>query len=214
MNLVDPKIEDFCRTHSTLPSAICAELAAYTEANVPMSIMLSGPLVGSFLGLLARLKGAKRVLEVGCYTGYSALAMAENLPEDGTVITLDIDAKAGDIAKRFWAKSPHGKKIELILGPAQENLESNVKLEGPFDLAFVDANKPGYVDYVKAILPRLSPQGLIVADNTLYEGQVLNENPEGNARAIREFDDWVASQPNLHKTLLPVRDGLYLIQRL
>lgn len=208
MNFVDPKLEAFCESRSSLPSGHCQALAAYTESNVPRSIMLSGPLVASFLGLLARVSGARNVLEIGCYTGYSALALAENLPPDGSVITLDIDEKNGEIARRFWAMSPHGKKIELILGPAQATLE---KLSGPFDMVFIDADKPGYINYVKTVLPKLSRRGVIVADNSLFFGQVLDENSEGNGKAMREFDDWVAAQPNLYKTLLPVRDGLNLI---
>lgn len=211
MKFIDPALEAFCESHSTPPSEVCSALSKYTQANVPMSVMLSGPLVGSFLGFLAHTLGARRVLEVGCYTGYSALSLAEHLPSDGEVITLDINPETAKVAQNFWDKSPHGKKIQLILGNAKETLGG---LSGPFDLVFIDADKAGYTAYTLAALKLLSPNGVIVCDNCLYSGEVTGSNLEGNAKAIRKFDDWVSTQKDLYKTLVPIRDGLYLIRKL
>ena len=196
--------------HSSPPSPETRALEQYTLANVPMSVMLVGSLVGGFLRFLVQATRAKRVLEVGCYTGYSALSMAEGLPADGKLTTLDIDPDNAKIAREYWAKSPHGKKIELIVGDAKQTLE---KLSGPFDFVFVDADKNGYIKYVELALKRLSPTGIIVCDNCLFGGGVVESNPrEANAKAIKAFDEWVHSRTDLQSVLLPVRDGLMLIR--
>src|SRR5450631_3616699 len=116
MKLVSEDIEQYCLTHSTKPSAHCEAIDAYTRANVAVPQMVSGSLVGSFLGFLVQMTGARRILEVGCFTGYSALAMAEQLPDGGEVVTLDIDPETNAIAQGFWKKSPHGSKIRSIVG--------------------------------------------------------------------------------------------------
>ncbi len=211
MKLVDESIEAFCRSHSFPPSQVSEALAKYTLANVPCSIMLCGPLVGCFLGLMARTIGAKRALEVGCYTGYSALWMAENLPQNGEVVSLDINPDTAKVAQQFWSKSPHGKKIRLELGDARKTLET---LKGPFDLVFIDANKEGYIHYAERALELLSSNGVIIADNCLYSGEVVEENLEGNALHIRKFDEWVAARSDLYQTLLPIRDGLFVLRKL
>jgi caffeoyl-CoA O-methyltransferase len=209
--LITPEIEDYCRAHSRLPSKACEALETYTRDNVAMSVMISDPLVGSFLGLMVGITGAKRILEIGCYTGYTALAMAERLPEDGEVITLDINESTDRIAKEFWAKSPHGKKIHSMIAPAGDTLS---KLTGPFDLVFIDADKTGYVKYLNQALELLAPQGVIIADNCLYQGLVTQSRPaEESAQAVRAFNEYVAKHPSLECTLLPVKDGLMLLRR-
>jgi caffeoyl-CoA O-methyltransferase len=127
------------------------------------------------------------------------------------VVTLDIDEKNTAIARQFWAKSPHGKKIRLVLGPAAETIRS---VEGLFDLVFIDADKVGYIQYVEAALERLSPNGVIVADNCLYSGEVLeSEGASEFGQAIRRFNARIQSDPQLDVVLLPVRDGMYLIRK-
>ncbi len=206
------KIDQYCSDKSTPVSSICNEIEHYTKSHVPMSVMLVGPLEGSFLGFLASLVQAKRVLEIGCFTGYSALAMAERLPPDGELITLDINSETTEIAKKYWGQSTHGKKIRMILGPA---LESLTNLRGPFDLVFIDAAKLEYLEYLQRCLGMLSERGLIVADNALWQGEVLNSNTKDEgARAIQKFNDFVAQQRNLEKILLPIRDGMFLIRKL
>ena len=212
LSLVSEPIDAYCKGHSSLPSRACEELAEFTRKNIPMSVMLSGPLVGSFLGILIKSIKAKRVLEVGCYTGYSALCMAETLPEDGELITLDINPEISPITKRFWERSPHGKKIKLILGPA---IESMNQLKPSFDLIFIDADKANYTNYAKRSLELLSDCGLIVADNCLFQGEVLQppNTMSDNAKGICQFNDFVHNHPDLESTLLPVRDGLHLVRR-
>jgi caffeoyl-CoA O-methyltransferase len=210
-HLIRSEIEEYCRAHSTVPSKDCEAIETYTQANVPMAVMISDPIVGGFLGFMVGALGARRILEVGCFTGYTALAMAERLPEDGELITLDISEETDRIAKRFWAKSPHGKKIRSMIGPAGDTLK---QLKGPFDLVFVDADKVGYVNYVKQALELLAPNGVLIADNCLYQGHVLESSPtETGAQAIKEFNAFVAKNERLEKTLLSVKDGLMLIRK-
>lgn len=210
-HIVKEEINQYCEKQSSLPSPLTEQLTAYTLEKVEYPQMLSGPLVGSFLGLLTKLVRAKRILEVGTYTGYSALYMAENLPEGGELITLDISAERIEIAKTFWNQSPHGKKITSILGPANETIKT---LSPSFDLVFIDADKTGYLEYLKASLGLLSPTGLIVVDNCLWNGTVLEKSPsDPDAIAIKNFNAYVAKDSSLQKTLVPIRDGLFLIRR-
>jgi caffeoyl-CoA O-methyltransferase len=177
-----------------------------TYASVQSPGMQVGRLEGSFLRLLVRLARARRVLELGTFTGYSALAMAEGLPEDGELITCDVDSGAVAVAQRYWARSPHGHKIHPRLGPALETLQG---LEGPFDLVFIDADKGNYLAYYEAVLPLVRQGGLIVADNTLWHGRVLKPT-EPSDRAIVAFNDAVARDTRVEKVLLTVRDGMML----
>lgn len=206
------EIDEYCASKSTPVSKVCDEIEKYTVAHVPMSVMLVGPLEASFLGFLVSLTQAKRVLEIGCYTGYSALAMAERLCENGEFITIDMNPETSQIAQQFWKKSPHGSKIKLILGPALETVKS---LKGPIDLVFLDATKTEYLDYLEWTLPLLSERGVIVADNCLREGAVLNPRvSDEGTRAIRRFNDFVAGRTDLESVLLPVRDGVFLIRKI
>ena len=174
--------------------------------------MLSGAMVGSFLGFLIGAIGAKRILEVGTYTGYSALYLAERLPSDGELITLDKNPETQNIARRYWDRSPAGKRIRALAGDAGQLIQT---LKGPFDFIFIDADKGGYLNYLKATLPMLSPKGIIVADNTLWSGRVLEEpsSADADTKAIQAFNEFVAKDPNLESCLLPVRDGLHMIRR-
>lgn len=211
LGFVSEALDNYCVDHSTPASTICNEIETYTRKSVEQSMMLTGPLEGAFLKFLIRLTGAKRVLEFGTYTGYSALSMAEALPSDGKVVTLDIDPKNTAIAKEFWSCSDHGKKIQLILGDAVETVRL---LEGQFDLVFIDADKPGYIKYLDAALAKLSAKGVIAVDNTLFSGEVLQKSPPSeNGRAIAAFNERVRTDPKLDTVLLPIRDGLYLIRK-
>lgn len=212
MQLVDPLVEEYCVHISSKPSSLCEELADFTRQNVPHSQMLIGPLEASVLGFLIRACSYRRVLEIGTYTGYSALAMAENLPDEGELISLDINAETTEIAKRFWARSPHGKKIHHILGDARESIE---QLKGNFDLVFIDADKESYGFYFEKLYPRLSPRASVVVDNTLWSGRVLQANAEGSTKAIQDFNQMIASRAGdeFYVSLLPVRDGMLLIQK-
>ncbi len=168
--------------------------------------MQVGHLEGSFLYLLAKLARAKRILEIGTFTGYSALAMAEALPPGGRLITCDIDSVATGIARRFWKKSPHGKKIELRLGPALATLP---RIKGPFDLVFIDADKENYQRYWNLCVPKVRRGGLLVADNVLWSGRVLRPT-DRITRAIAAFSRFVDSDRRVESVMLPVRDGITL----
>ncbi len=210
LGFVSEALDSYCIQQSNPVSPVLKELEAHTRANVAHSMMLTGPLEGALLAFFCRLIGAKRVLEFGTYTGYSALSMAEALPEDGEVITLDIDPTNTAIAQSYWKKSPHGKKIRLLLGPATETA---AQLNGLFDLVFIDADKEGYWNYLQVALKHLSPKGLVICDNTLFSGEVLSKTPpSANGVAIKEFNQKVAAA-SLDCVLIPVRDGLYLIRK-
>lgn len=209
MKLAPDEIENYCLSKSTTPSANCEEIFNYTKANVEMPEMLIGPMIGSVLGFLVHSVCAERVLEIGCFTGYSALAMAERLPMDGELITLDINEETAKVAREFWAKSRHGKKIKLIVAPAIETLKT---LEGPFDFILIDADKENYPAYFERALELLSPSGIIALDNSLRGGEVLKENTDEGTKAIRALSESLAKRRDLVKVLLPVRDGLLLVQ--
>lgn len=212
MQFIDKNIENYAVSKSTQPSSICQKLAEYTHKNTELPQMLTGPMEMSFMGFLLRSLGTKRVLEIGTFTGYSALSMAENLPEDGEVVTLDIDQATTTIAQQFWNESQHGSKITSLLGPA---LESIAKLEGEFDLVFIDADKSNYLNYLKAVLPKLTKGGVVVVDNVLWSGKVLDrDRADASTKAIIELNDFVAQSNTLYGTLLPIRDGMFLIKPL
>jgi caffeoyl-CoA O-methyltransferase len=206
LTLVPTAVEAYAQAHTEAPGALFEELRETTHAHMERPQMQVGGLEGAFLRLLVRLARARRVVEVGTFTGYSALMMAEGLPDDGELITCDIDPKATELARAFWARSPHGRKIQLRLGPALETLRA---LEGPIDLAFIDADKTGYSAYYDALLPLLRPGGLLVADNTLWRGRVL-EPSSPDDHALAAFNDKVAADPRVEKVLLTVRDGMTL----
>ena len=153
--------------------------------------------------------GARRVLEIGTFTGYSALSMAAALPEDGRIDTLDVEPRHAEVAQRYFDRSPHGSKITLHLGPALETLE---RLEGLWDLVFVDADKGNYDAYVEAVLPRLSERGLIAIDNTLWSGRVLDPQDD-DTRAIAALNDKLAADERVVVAQLTIRDGVTLVRR-
>ena len=215
MKFVDPKIEKYALEKSTLPGDVPQKLAAFTRAHEQMGQMLIGELEGAFLGFLLRATRAKTVLEVGTFSGYSALAMAENLPSHGTVHTIDIESK--EYTERFWKQSAHGHKIVAHRGPALEVIPT-IKEPSLFDFIFIDADKENYKNYVELGLRRLSPTGAIAVDNVLWSGRVLKSEKEldkddTSTRAIQQLNNWVATQDNLYSVLLPIRDGILLIHK-
>lgn len=179
--------------------------------------MLSGHVEGQTLKMFIRMMGAKRILEIGMFTGYSALAMAEALPEDGRLVACEVDSYVADFAKACFAASPHGGKITVEVAPALETLEKLVDAGESFDLVFIDADKREYVDYFRLLLDTglLAPQGVICVDNTLFQGQVYlpPEQRTPNGEAIAQFNRIVAEDPRVEQILLPLRDGLTLIRR-
>jgi caffeoyl-CoA O-methyltransferase len=173
--------------------------------------MLIGPHEGALLAMLVRLSGARRVLEIGTFTGYSALCMAEALPGNGRLITCEIRPRHAEISQSFFKRSPHGHKIRLRLGPALETLAS-LSHATKFDFVFLDADKENYVNYYEAVLPRLRSGGLIVADNVLWSGRVLVPKKKTD-RAVVKFNKHVLRDPRVECVMLPVRDGVSLIRK-
>jgi len=205
----DP-IQSYAESFSTPEPELLAELARETRATRKDATMLVGHMEGLLLKFLARMTGARRALEIGTFTGYSALALASGLPDGGTLVTCDIDPDATAIARRYWARSPHGAKITLRLGPALETIPA---LEGPFDLAFIDADKANYVRYWDAIVPKVRAGGVIAADNVLWSGRVLDPK-EDNDRALAAFNAHVRADARVEHVMLPVRDGITVAIRL
>ena len=208
-DILPAEIDAYAESHTSNPATIFDELAAETRDKMQMYIMQVGKVEGAFLKLLTKITQAKRVLEIGTFTGYSALCFAEGLHADGKVITCDIDPEATEMAKRYWAKSPHGGKIELRLGPALDTIPT---LEGPFDLAFIDADKPNYINYWEAILPKLRTGGLIVVDNVLWSGRVVNPQDELD-RAVHQFNEHAIKDARIESVMLTVRDGITLARK-
>jgi caffeoyl-CoA O-methyltransferase len=212
MEPIIPKaIEDYCAEHSAPASALRAELEEYTRRDVAHPQMLTGSLEAALLQTLVRVSGAHHVLEIGLYTGYSALAMAEALPEDGRLVSCEISAENARTAQSFIARSPHAGKIRIELGPALETI-AQLPPEPPFDFVFLDADKENYLNYYEAVLPRLRTGGLIVADNVLWSGRVLEPRRETD-RLIARFNDRVRTDARVECVMLPVRDGVSLIRK-
>ena len=168
-----------------------------------------GRVEGTFLKLLVRLSGARRALEIGMFTGYSGLMIAAGLPDDGELITCDVDPKVEAIARRYFARSPHGRKIAIRMGPALETIRT---LSPSIDFVFLDADKENYPNYYEAVFPLLSPGALIVADNVLWSGKVLDPQEESD-RAIAAFNERVTADSRVEKVLLTVRDGMVLARK-
>lgn len=205
----DEKALEYARQHSTTTSPLLQEVTDTTHRELERPRMLSGVLDGGLLMALVHATQARLVLEIGTFSGYSSLAMASVLPEGGRIVTCEIDGKAAAVARRHFAASPDGERIELRIGPAMETVDA---LEGPFDLVFIDADKPGYLGYYEAVLPKLAPNGVIAVDNTLWGGRVLDPSEESEStRAIREFNDRVQADERTHCVVLPVGDGMTLI---
>ena len=203
-------IERYCTEHSSGASALATELEQQTYADCEDSQMLIGAWEGALLRMIVAMSGARRVLEIGTFTGYSALTMAEALPADGQIITCDVNADTSAIAQRFFDRSPHGRKIVVRLGLALDTLRT---LRPPFDLAFIDADKENYCAYFEACLGLLRPNGLIVADNVLWSGRVLH--PENDLdRAIVAFNEQVRNDKRVECVMLPIRDGVSVIRKL
>jgi len=174
--------------------------------------MLSGHVEGRFLAFLVRMLRARRVLEIGMFTGYSALAMAEALPRGGEVVACEVDPYVAGLAFDWLARSPAGASVMIEVGPALETL---ARLQGPFDLVFIDADKTGYLDYYRYIIDSdlLADGGVIAVDNTLLQGQPWATNPTVNGAAVAEFNQTVADDPRVEQVLVPLRDGVTLIRR-
>ncbi|MDH4469232.1 MAG: class I SAM-dependent methyltransferase [Bacteriovoracaceae bacterium] len=211
-NIVAKEIEKYCEEHSTPMGTIFEKLKTRTYQTMKAPHMQVGALEGSFLQLLINCINAKRILELGTFTGYSALAMAEALPEDGELITCDIDPAATAVAQEFWSQSEHGKKIKLRMGPALATIAS-LDLEFELDLVFIDADKGNYINYWDACIPKLRRGGLMVVDNVLWSGRVLNP-VEKSDHHIVSFNEHAKNDSRVKLVLLPIRDGMLIARKI
>ena len=206
---IDEAVEQFARDHTEPETDLYRRLREETYRTMEWPQMQVDVIEGRFLKTLVRLTGARTILEVGMFTGYSALMMAEGLPDNGTLITCEIDPKAEAIARRYFAESPDGHKITIRMGPALDTIKT---LTDPLDLVFIDADKPNYSNYYEACLPLVKPGGLIVADNVLWSGKVLNPKDDDD-HAIVAFNDLVQSDRRVENVCLTVRDGMMLARK-
>ena len=203
---VPNEVEEYAARYTSAQAELFDRLGAETRETQQAPQMMVGHLEGAFLAFLVAMTNAKRIVEVGTFTGWSSIAMAAALPPDGSIVSCDINEETTAVARRYAEEAGVADRIEYRLGPAVETLAT---LEGPFDLAFIDADKGGYVDYYEAILPKLAPGGTIAADNTLFG---LDGDGE-NAGAITRFNDHVLRDERVDTVLLPFREGLTLIRR-
>ena len=210
-SLVPAEIEAYAQAHSRPESEIRRALREETERTMKYARMVVGPLEGAFLQMMAQLVEAKRVLEIGMFTGYSALCFAEALPEDGLVITCEINEQSAAMGRRYAARSPHGSKIIVRMGPALETMRT---LTGPFDLIFIDADKANYLNYYRRALDLLAPRGVILIDNVLWSGEVLTQPPpDASTAAIQELNRTVSTDPRVTAVLVTIRDGVLVVRQ-
>lgn len=207
---LDPEVDRYAAEHSTEPGELLRELEQYTYDHLENPGMVVGGLEGAFLKMLVRLLDARRALEIGLFTGYSALCMAEAMSGEGEVISCELEEKHAEVARSFIERSPVGHRIDIRMGPALESLKD---IDGPFDLVFLDADKENYCNYYDAVLPKLRSGGLIAADNVLWSGRVLDPKEESD-HALVAFNNKVHADPNVENVLVTLRDGVMLARRI
>lgn len=208
--ITDPKIDQYSEEHTTPESKDIQNLIISSDKELEYIDMLSGRVVGQLLKMLIKISRAKRILEIGTFTGYSAIMMAEALPNNGEVVTLEMNLRYQKLAQKHFDESKVGSKIKMIKGNAQQTI---LDLEGEFDLVYLDGDKLRYQFYFEEVLPKLKSGGLIIADNVLWDGTVLNPEDD-KAKAIADFNKKVAEDNRVEQVLLPVRDGVNVIRKL
>ena len=210
IEIVDPRVEQYAAEHTTPEPPWFAALAEETRASTSAPGMMVGTLEGRFLTALVAMLRPRSVLEIGTFTGYSALSMAEALPPGGRIVTCDISEEHAAIARKHIGAGPYADRIEIRVGPA---IDTIADLPGPFDLVFIDADKTGYLAYYEATLPKLSPDGVIAVDNVLWSGRPLDSGEtDADTVAIREFNDRLAADDRVEVVMLTVRDGVSLVR--
>jgi caffeoyl-CoA O-methyltransferase len=210
---LSPAVHEYLVAHGTPPDAIAEELIEATRKLGGVSIMQVAPEQGAFMTLFTRAIGARRAIEIGTFTGLSALSIARGLPEDGQLLCCDVSDEWARIGRPYWEKAGVADRIELRIAPAIETLQA-LPEEPTTDLAFIDADKPGYVDYYEALLPRMRAGGVILADNVLWSGKVADPAADDDqTEAIRRFNDHVAADARCDCVMLPVSDGLTFLRK-
>ncbi len=211
MDIISPVAESYAEKYTSELDSVRAEILRETIATHPEHHMLSGQLQGKFLEILSNLLQPAYILEIGTFVGYSAICLAKGLQKQGELHTIELREDAASIARSNFSRTNEAHKIILHVGNALEIIPT---LERPWDLVFIDADKPNYIEYYKAVLPRVRSGGVILADNVLFHGQVLEEPVTGkNAKAIQSFNDYVQADESVEKVMLTVRDGLLMIRK-
>jgi caffeoyl-CoA O-methyltransferase len=211
MELIDEKLLKYCENNSLKESRILIELSRFTHLNVLSPRMLSGHLQGSFLALLSKIMRPQNILEIGTYTGYSAICLAQGLQEDGTLITIDRNEELEDIVNSFLNKAQLQNKVKMFVGDAKQIIP---KLEHNWDLIFIDADKEAYIQYFDLVIDRLNSGGVIIADNVLWSGKIVDENTKDKScLALQKFNEYVLNDDRVENVLLPIRDGLNVIRK-
>jgi caffeoyl-CoA O-methyltransferase len=210
MEFIDSAIEEYARVFSGEPSALLQELDRETHAMILQPRMLSGHLQGRFLSFFAKVCRPTTILEIGTFTGYSALCLAEGLTSNGRLITIDINEELETFTRSFFDRSEYKAQIDYRIADAKDEL---TKIEGPFDLVFIDADKRNYALYYDLILDKMSPGGIILVDNVLWSGKIVDESArDKSTQALRDFNQKCLADPRVDKMLLPLRDGLYMLR--
>lgn len=206
-------VEEYCQAHSSAEGELLYSLNRETHLKVMNPRMLSDHIQGMFLTAIVRMMRAVSVLEIGTYTGYSALCLAEGLPENGHLDTIEIDEELEEIIQKYFVQSPLKEKISLHIGDAKEIIPT---LDGGWDLVFMDGDKEEYTTYYELVLPKLRSGGFILADNVLWSGKVLHEAKQGDkdTRALQHFNQYITEDQRVRNFLLPVRDGIMFIEKL
>jgi caffeoyl-CoA O-methyltransferase len=211
MSFVDDAVDRYAEEHTTPGGDLFDRLDAETREKTAIPQMMVGRVEGKFLEFLVRSTGAQLVLELGTFTGYSSISMARGLTGTGKVISLDVNPDTTAIARRYAEEAGVADRIDYRLGPALDALPS---LDGPFDLIFIDADKANYVNYYEALLPKLAANGLLIADNTLWSGRVVDhDDVDETTRTIQQFNDRVRDDERVEQVLLTVRDGMLLVRK-
>lgn len=203
------EVENYVLRHTTDDSDLIKELIETSEKELEYTDMMSGRLVGRLLSIMIKISGAKRVLEVGTFTGYSALTMAEALPGNGELFTCEYNERYGEIATSYFEKSKHGSKISLLMGDARETIPA---IKGTFDFVFLDADKIHYPVYYDMILPRITSGGLMIIDNVLWGGEVVDAATE-KAEAIDRLNRQISGDEKVEQVMLTVRDGISVVRK-
>ena len=208
-----PRLHEYLVAHSTPPDALLRSLIEETAERFPGDVIMQiGPEEGTFMTMLASLMGARRAIEVGTFTGYSSLCLARGLAAGGTLICCDVSEEWTALARTYWQQAGLSGRIELRLGPALDTLRA-LPAEPAFDLAFIDADKPGYIGYWEELVPRIRPGGVILVDNTFLHGRIFDPQPDGAATAIRDFNEHALADARVELVMLPVGDGLTMARK-
>lgn len=211
MELVNPKAEEYAKQYTSVLDNVLQEIEDHTLANHPHAQMLSGHVQGKVLELFSRMIVPERILEIGTFTGFSALCLAKGLTDIGKLITLELREEDATTAKQYFTKAGMGEKIDLLIGDALQIIPT---LQESWDLVFIDADKVNYINYYELTLPSVKSGGWILADNVFFHGEVLEEAVKGkNAKAIQNFNEHVKKDDRVERVMLTIRDGLFLIQK-